>query len=289
MTPRRRLTLVIWGVVIIVLLALGIPRWIKYGYAEIGVWVAALSTLAIFSFLYEENAAYRLAEHLMLGTSIGFAIGATIMDILRPNWWVPMLQGFETLFGGTGGSAEVWGAAGAIFFGVSAGVIGLLWYGLFHPKTLWLSRLVMGIVMGGGAGLAIKQQFVLNVPQVTASFKSPIVLNDVGGFDAAASINNTIFLVALLLTINFFFFSFDHSRKIGEWAQGLLDRFPVGLRWAPGLVFMLFSGRFWLMLAFGVFFGNTVMTRLSVFIERVWYLVDTWARPLFSGVSPVGQ
>jgi hypothetical protein len=33
-----------------------------------------------------------------------------------------------------------------------------------------------------------------------------------------------------------------------------------------------------LMVTFGVFFGNTVMTRMSVFIERVWFLLAQWLR-----------
>jgi hypothetical protein len=265
----------LWPIAIIVfVLAVGIPRMIEGGYEEVGIWVSAFCTLAVFSFLYRENPIYRTAEHLMLGTSIGYNLGATITDILRPTWWIPTIEGFRT------------GDFGAIFFGVTALVFGLSWYGLFHPRTHWLSRTTMGLVMGAGAGLAIKQQFVLNVPQVTASFKPPIVLNDFGTVDPGASINNIIFLVALLLTINFFFFSLDHSRKVSERVQRLLDALPSWLRGPLAFLCMFFSGRFWLMLAFGVFFGNTVMTRLSVFIERVWFLVERWAVPVLTGAPP---
>lgn len=254
----------------------GLPVFLRggeVGYKALAAWVSAFCTLAIFSFLYRENAVYRLAEHLMLGTSIGYAVAAAITDLLRNTWWIPMLDGFNA------------GDFGAIFFGLSALFVGLLWYGLFHPKTVWLSRIVMGVVMGAGAGLAIKQNFVLNVPQITASFKPPIVLSE-GHVDASASINNTIFLIALLLTVNFFFFSLDHSRRVAERTQGLVDGAPAPVR--PGLhvLFMFFSGRFWLMLAFGVFFGNTVMTRLSVFIERVWALIEQWAIPVLLGRTP---
>jgi len=39
---------------------------------EIGIWAAALLTLAIFSFLYKENPIYRFAEHLLVGVSAGY-------------------------------------------------------------------------------------------------------------------------------------------------------------------------------------------------------------------------
>jgi hypothetical protein len=41
-------------------------------------------------------------------------------------------------------------------------------------------------------------------------------------------------------------------------------------------------GRFWLMVGFGVYFGNTIMTRLSVLIERVWFVVDDFFGKMFS-------
>ena len=40
----------------------------------IGTWVAATLTLAILSFLYKDNPLYKVAEHLYVGTSAGFAV-----------------------------------------------------------------------------------------------------------------------------------------------------------------------------------------------------------------------
>ena len=36
-----------------------------------GIWVSIFLTLAIFSFLYDDNPIYKLAENLFLGISIG--------------------------------------------------------------------------------------------------------------------------------------------------------------------------------------------------------------------------
>ena len=37
----------------------------------IGIWIAALLTLCIYSFLYRDNPFYRFAEHLFVGVSGG--------------------------------------------------------------------------------------------------------------------------------------------------------------------------------------------------------------------------
>jgi hypothetical protein len=54
----------------------------------------------------------------------------------------------------------------------------------------------------------------------------------------------------------YFFFSFSHDRKIiGSTAK---------------------VGRWLLMICFGAFFGNTIMTRMAVFLERLQFLINDW-------------
>ena len=36
----------------------------------LGAWIAVFLTLAIFSFLYKDNAFYKIAEHLFVGVSV---------------------------------------------------------------------------------------------------------------------------------------------------------------------------------------------------------------------------
>jgi hypothetical protein len=132
-----------------------------------------------------------------------------------------------------------------------------MWYGLYHRKTVWVSRLVMGLTIGAGAGLAFKAEINDKLPQIVASFKSPYV----PPADATAlnnSINNTLFLVIVFSVLSYFFFSARQTGRIWRASTGL--------------------GRMFLMVTFGVFFGNTVMTRMSVFIERVWFLLAQWLR-----------
>ncbi|HPP51970.1 MAG TPA: hypothetical protein PK777_03390, partial [Thermoguttaceae bacterium] len=51
----------------------------------IGVWVAALLTLAIFSFLYKDNPLYKLAEAVFVGVSAGYWMVVAFWTTLVPN------------------------------------------------------------------------------------------------------------------------------------------------------------------------------------------------------------
>lgn len=204
------------------------------------IWIAAFCVIAILSLLWKENPLYRLGEHILLGLTIGFAFAASWFEFLKPKWWDPWLESFAT------------GAIGGMIYGFAALALGLCWYGLYFKRTEWLMRLALGAVMGASAGQTIRNQFTQQMPLITSSFKSPIVIQE-SSADIGASINNTLFLVVLFTVLLFFFFSFDQKHPLMKVSTRI--------------------GRFWLMVGFGAYFGNTVMTRLAVFIERVWFVV----------------
>ena len=54
-----------------------------------GIWVAALLTLCIYSFLYRDNPFYRFAEHLYVGISVGYGIVLSIHQGFIPFAWKP--------------------------------------------------------------------------------------------------------------------------------------------------------------------------------------------------------
>jgi hypothetical protein len=151
--------------------------------------------------------------------------------------------------------------SGRIVFGLCALLLGMCWYGQYFRRTEWLSRLALGVVLGAAAGQTLRNQFTQQMPIVTSSFRSPIVI-DSGIVNPWASLENTIFLTAILSIICFFFFSVEARSWLGASVNRL--------------------GRFWLMVGFGVYFGNTVMTRLSVLIERVWFVVYEFFGRMFA-------
>lgn len=213
----------------------------------IGPWIAVLCVLMVLSLLWRENPAYRLAEHLMIGLTAGFAFATTWFQYLKPKWFDPWMASFA--------DRSVTGILGGLF----VLLLGLCWYGLYFQRTRWLMRVVLGAVIGAGAGQAIRNNFTQQMPVITDSFRSPIVIRD-GGVFLGESLRNSVFLIALLSVLVYFFFSFDHKRTL--------------LRITGNM------GRIWLMVGFGAYFGNTVMTRMSVFIERIWFVVEQFQKAI---------
>ncbi|MBI4726123.1 hypothetical protein HY768_02675 [candidate division TA06 bacterium] len=73
------------------------------------VWIAAILSLAIFSYLYKDNPAFRFAEHLFTGLSVGYylvlyynnyAIPYLITPLTEHRWitLIPMALGMMYLF-----------------------------------------------------------------------------------------------------------------------------------------------------------------------------------------------
>jgi hypothetical protein len=61
---------------------------------DIGIWIAALLTLGIFSFLYRDNPVYKFCEHLFVGVSAGYYVVLTMISSVYPNLFQPMFGSF---------------------------------------------------------------------------------------------------------------------------------------------------------------------------------------------------
>lgn len=223
-------------------------------------WLAAVVTLGIYSYLWNDNRLYRILLNMMIGLGVGYNFIVIWKNVLGPLWWQPMIGGFAAMFNGFGPGS--WNALWIV-----AGLLGVLWYFQFSRKYIWLSRIVIGMMLGAGAGMVFKQQLLLNAPQITDSFRPLIARADgspmVGGSSAPLSLwmslNNIIFVATIVCVMVYFLFSFEHTAG------------PVRATAR--------TGRWLLMISFGAFFGNTVMTRMAVFLERVQFLMDDW-RPI---------
>ena len=56
------------------------------------IWIGALLSLAIFSFLYKENPVYRIAEHVFIGVANGYLVTFYWHNILGPILFRPLFQ-----------------------------------------------------------------------------------------------------------------------------------------------------------------------------------------------------
>ena len=204
---------------------------------DIGVWISALLTLGIFSFLYKDNPAYKLCEHLFVGVSAGYYVVLNYFSVVRPNLLDPLVQGD--------------GHGGRDFFLLVPLVLGILLFSRFFPKGDWLSRwsiaLILGVypalrITGFGQGDFVEQIHGTMLPLWVAG-------------NPGATIGNWILVVGLLTTLIFFFFSKEHKGALGGTAR---------------------VGVYFLMVSFGASYGYTVMARISLLIGRVMFLLHDW-------------
>jgi hypothetical protein len=203
---------------------------------EIGVWIAALLTLGIFSFLYKDNPAYKLCEHLFVGVSAGYYVVLTYYSVVKPNLLDPLFLGVK-------GQHD--------YLLVIPLLLGILLFSRFFPKGDWLSRWSIALILGVYPALRItgfgQGDFV---EQIHGTILPLWVANDF-----AATAGNWILIVGLLTTLIFFFFSKEHKGALGGTAR---------------------VGVYFLMVSFGASYGYTVMARISLLIGRVMFLLHDW-------------
>lgn len=146
--------------------------WGEYFASTWVVWVSAFCVLTIYSYLLKDNPVYRVMIQVFIGINAGYFVVVQWKDVLYPRWWLPMMDGFDAVF--RDGQGSPWGVLWAL-----VGLLGLLWYFQLSKRYVWLSRIVIGITIGIGAGLTFKSQLGQNLPQVVDSFK-PLVPQAVG-------------------------------------------------------------------------------------------------------------
>jgi hypothetical protein len=162
---------------------------------EIGTIVAGVLTLAILTFLYRDNPAYKFAEHLLVGVSVGYVLvitwSNTLMDIL-----------FRPLFG-----------EGSLPLLVPL-VLGLLMFARFFRRTSFLSRIPLAVLIGSGAGVAIPAMLGPRVLVQISDTVRPIV-----GASNPIDISGVVIIVGLLCTLAYFYFSREHMGYFGRIAR----------------------------------------------------------------------
>lgn len=208
----------------------------------IGIWVGAIGTLCLYSLLYRENRAFRLVEHLFIGLGAGYLIKNTWDETLKPQWWDPM-----TVEGNW-----PW------FF---VAVIGLGFYAVYSKKYNWISRISIGILLGLISGQIFQKTAQQYLPLIRSTFKpivNPPVPEGSGLTPLGIGLSNLVFVLIVLCVLSYFFFSFEQKNKV---IQGTAR-----------------SGRLMMMIAFGAIFGSTVMARMALLIDRVWFLMHNWLR-----------
>ncbi len=162
---------------------------------DIGTIVAGVLTLAILSFLYRDNPAYRMAESLLIGVAIGYFLVITWTNTLIDLLFIPLFGDGKVLL-------------------IIPFILGLLMFGRFHRKTSYLSRLAIAVLIGSGAGVAIPVMLEARTLKQMSATVMPLFTAD-GGFNFSA----IVVIAGVLSTISYFYFSREHKGPLGVSAK----------------------------------------------------------------------
>ncbi|RLC47776.1 MAG: hypothetical protein DRH70_02585 [Candidatus Coatesbacteria bacterium] len=201
-------------------------------------WVAAFLTLSIYSFLYKDNVFYKIAEHLVVGVSVGYIFTINWFQGLHPYLFHPLAKS---------GQEPINLLRLIPFF------LGLLFLLRISRKYNWLSRFTIALVMGISCGVSIPYTIEARLIEQTKASMIDFTQQP----SIWAGICSAIILVGTIATLVFFFFSKEHKGVLGGTAR-------------VGIVFI--------MVGFGASFGYTVMARVSLLIGRLNFLINDWAK-----------
>lgn len=209
----------------------------------IGVWIGAILTLGIFSFLYKDNPFYKFSEALFVGISAGYWFVVTFWQYFVPKFWDNLSLAYSELV--TKGRVDYH------WIYLLGGFFGVLMLLRLVPKIGWLSRWSLAFIVGTTAGLQFTRYLESNgIKQVVGTIKPLLVSGNMN-----ATIGNIIIVVGTFCGLIYFFFSKEHKGVFGGAAR---------------------VGVWFLMITFGALFGYTVMSRMSLLIGRMDFLFRDW-------------
>lgn len=208
--------------------------------------MAALFTLAVLSFLYKDNPIFRLAESLFAGVSLGYFVGITLDQTLKPNLFEPLRTNFNLH----------WDL-------VIAGLLGAFLYMRYVPKIGWIARYGLTTYVAYYIGVEFTRKVHGEVLPQMARTILPVREFDFSGFEAFFNSPGMLALCAIVGTYSvliYFFFSREHNAVTRPIAR---------------------LGVWFLMVSFGAAFGFTVMGRVALLIGRLNFLIYDWLYPIF--------
>jgi hypothetical protein len=185
--------------------------------------VAAVFTLAIFSFLYRENPIYRAAEHILVGISVGYYLVILVEETILSKVVNPLFYDGRML-------------------SLIPAILGIMMFSRLSRKSGWLARIPLAVLIGAGAGVSIPAMLQARIlKQMSASM---LPLNSIGA---------VVMLVGVISSLAYFYFSREKSGLFGGVAR---------------------AGTYFLMVFFGATFGYTVMSRVTLLIGRMEFLMS---------------
>jgi hypothetical protein len=164
---------------------------------HLGLWLAGLLTLGIYSFLYRDNPWYKVSEAVFVGVSAGYWVVYEFWNNFVNKFWDQKTE-------------QPWLWVGAL--------LGLMMLMRLVPKIGWISRWPLAFIIGATSGLWFTMYLAANcMDQIKATIFPLFGTN----YDASViTIFSGLVLVAGTVSgVVYFFFSKAHTGAFGATAR----------------------------------------------------------------------
>ena len=208
---------------------------------QIGAWAGFVLTLMVFSYLLGDNFLYRIAVYAFVGLAAGFLTIVTFETVLLP-WFA------ATVLAPNAGIGER-------AFGMLPVLLATLLLLKASPRFGRLGNLGIAVVVGVGAAVALTGAVAGTLlPLSTSTANSP----------RADVVNGFVLVIGVIATL----VSFQYLARRTPMQTGINDgRRGVFVR-ALGAI-----GQGFIAVTLGALYGGAILTGLTLFSERVAYLV----------------
>ncbi len=162
------------------------------------IWIAAILTLGVFSFLYRDNPFFCVVEHLLVGLSTGYMFCTYWNNVFMPELVNPLMDA------PLGDEAHLWVVVGICF----------LWACKYVPSVKDLSRLALAFWLSVDLGLAIPTEMEA---WIVAQVVGTLGVSFEGSWDVI--VGNAVLVAGTLAALTYFFFSKAHKGIVGATAR----------------------------------------------------------------------
>jgi len=209
--------------------------------------VALVLTLALLSYLVADNPFYRIAAHLFIGLTSGYAVVLAWQAVIWPSL-INLVN-----VGRTGSVATILASALVALVASVGGVLLLLKTVHVAPK---LGGLVVALMLGVGAAVAVGGAITGTlIPQTSATFIS-LLPQDQGDKFWEVVIEGLFTIIGTLVTLGFFWYG-------GKAEPGNpVERTPIVRPIAA-------VGQVFIAITFGVLYAGALAASVAIFAERL--------------------
>jgi hypothetical protein len=213
----------------------------------IGLWVAAILTLIVFSYLLADTSLFRLAEHVFVGVAAGYGILMAWYSVLSPRFAAFLKEPSQNL------AFAFWCLVGLLLF-------------VQRVRSLsWFSRVPVAYLFGVGTALAIGGALAGSLLPQLGALTISISPRHLGGGESGLQL--ALYQVVLVIGALGVLLYFNFTTQKGAPLSGIWLR--VARTWGVW-------GKWMILIAFGAIFAGMITSRMTLLISRLQFLAGDW-------------